>query len=154
MPYNYFLAVATDLSDSYLTRVGSIIAQQVKSVDELAVSFGVRVSQCSAYRSLEKQVVHLLKIWRDTKNGSKQKLARILQQHHLVLQDSMRCLQYVQPKKGECNMIYVSRGTHPNSVVSAQLIFNILCITTLISSSLCRQCFCSSPSVTTTAKYI
>ncbi len=94
----------TDLSDTYLSRVSMAIAQQVRSVDELALSLGVRMSQHATYRTLEEQLLHLLKIWRDTKNGTKQRLVGILQQHHLLLQDSARShqQQYVQPKKGVC----------------------------------------------------
>lgn len=96
-----FVAECSDLSDAYISRVSAAIALQVRSADELAVSLGVRINQHTAYGSLKEQLVHLLTIWRDTKNGSKQRLVSILQQHHLV-QESTRSHQH--PKKGVCVM--------------------------------------------------
>ena len=98
--------MAVDLSDSYLQRVSVTIARQVRDIEELAPSLGVQLPDPTAYRSLGEQVLHLLRIWRDTKNGTKKQLVSALKQLRIVLQDSERIQGYGPSKDSDRSQGY------------------------------------------------
>ncbi len=103
---NAAAVVAADLSDSYLQRASVAIAQQVRGIEELALTLGVRIPHPTTYQSLAEQVLHLLVIWRDTKNGTKKRLVSALKQLRIVLQDSERSQGYGRSKDLERSQGY------------------------------------------------
>ena len=92
--------MTSDLSDSYLQRVSVTIAHQVRGIHELARSLGVKMSSLAFYGTLEEQTLHLLRVWRDNKRGTKQQLLGILKQLHITLGDVERSQVFGQPNTG------------------------------------------------------
>ena len=102
----------TDLSDSYLQTVSLTIAHQVKSAHELAHSLGMKMS---FHGTLQEQILHLLRLWRDNKRGTKQQLLSVLKQLHIVSGDVERSQVFGQPSTGIDMLLVLVIGKFPCS---------------------------------------